>query len=402
LPNDPQHPGLLFRKESCWLNVSISPALMSRGGREGDLQVSLHLHGHYDVRWLPKISPLASKSEYSSFSNLSYRSNASLTDLEVALLKKFHELGWTPYTRLRASSAEEPLSRSFTMLQGGGVLNVSIGYPGDSNEELFVQTDVSTTNLALPIPPDADWIEFDASTDLVMVANTKLNLQEAIEFYDKEMALSGWLARKAGRHVDEKDEKEHKAWLPFIRGQQDVLIRLVSLPEGRTRVLVGEAERSSYQLAEVKPAKAGAGKVGIEAADFALPKGASNVSFAVDEQRIQFESADKPTKLAEQFVKQMEGLGWKRDGAGILDDEYSFVIYELDNIEIQLRARGAKDKSSASISGDGILWTKPLPAVAVRISYETWLRRNRKLASLEHLDEFAAEMAKIPASAKGK
>jgi hypothetical protein len=38
----------------------------------------------------------------------------------------------------------------------------------------------------------------------------------------------------------------------------------------------------------------------------------------------------------------------------------------------------------------------------VRISYETWLRRNSKLASLEHLDEFAAEMAKIPASVKGK
>jgi hypothetical protein len=98
----------------------------------------------------------------------------------------------------------------------------------------------------------------------------------------------------------------------------------------------------------------------------------------------------------------MEGLGWKREGAGILDDEYSFVTYELDNIEIQLRARGANDKSSVSISGDGILWTKALPTTAVRISYETWLRRNRKLASLEHLDEFAAEMAKIPASAKGK
>jgi hypothetical protein len=34
---------------------------------------------------------------------------------------------------------------------------------------------------------------------------------------------------------------------------------------------------------------------------------------------------------------------------------------------------------------------------AVRVSYETWLIRNGKLASLEHLDEFAAEMANIPA-----
>jgi hypothetical protein len=362
--------------------------------------VSLHLHGNYDARWLPKIAPIDSKSEYSSFSHLSYRSNSSLTDLEVALLKKFHELGWTPYTRLRASSAEEPLSRSFDMLQGGSVLQVSIGFPGDSSEELYVQMNVSTTNLALPIPPDAGWIEFDSSTDIAMVANTKLNLQETIAFYDQEMALDGWLARQAGRHIDEKDQKQHKAWLPYIRGQQDVVIRLVSLPEGGTRVLVGEADRSSYQLAEVKPVQPDVARDGIEAADFKLPTGASAIQLDADEKRIKFTSADKPTKIAAEFIEQMQALGWKRDNSGFVDDEYSFLTYRKGKAEIQLRAHGAKEKSTASISGDGLLWTKPLPMAAVRISYETWLRRNRKLASLEYLDEFAAEMAKIPASVK--
>ena len=37
----------------------------------------------------------------------------------------------------------------------------------------------------------------------------------------------------------------------------------------------------------------------------------------------------------------------------------------------------------------------------MRISYETWLRRNRKDATLDLLDEFAAEMHKIPES-RGK
>jgi hypothetical protein len=40
-----------------------------------------------------------------------------------------------------------------------------------------------------------------------------------------------------------------------------------------------------------------------------------------------------------------------------------------------------------------------LPTAPVRISYETWLRRNRKDATLDRLDEFVAEMHKIPARA---
>ena len=93
-------------------------------------------------------------------SSVSYRTKADLTDCEVALLKQFHDAGWTAYTRLAASSSEEPKSRRVSMLQGGSVLTVSIGYPADSTQELFVQTSVSVSNKSLPIPPDAGWIEY--------------------------------------------------------------------------------------------------------------------------------------------------------------------------------------------------------------------------------------------------
>jgi hypothetical protein len=157
------------------------------------------------------VASIASKSEYGSYSSLMYRAKAPITDVEVALLKQYHAAGWTPYTRLGASFLEEARSRSLSLLQGASELTVSIGYAGDAKEELFVQTSLHTLNKTLPIPPDSGWIEFDASTDLQMVANTKMNLRETIAFYDKEMGLDGWLARKAGRHLD---EKEKKAWLP--------------------------------------------------------------------------------------------------------------------------------------------------------------------------------------------
>ena len=181
------------------------------------------------------------------------------------------------------------------------------------------------------------------------------------------------MAREAGRHIE-----EDKGWLPYLRGQQDVLIRLVALAEGRTRIIVGDAERSSWQLKGTPTANEKAKKVGIEAADFQLPKGASAVKFEVDQKQILFELPSvTPPKLAEQFVKQMEMLEWKREDAGVMSDEYVLVTFSKEKAEIQLRVRAEAKKSAAMISGDGLLWDKPLPTPPVRISYGTWLSRDR-------------------------
>ena len=118
---------------------------------------------------------------------------------------------------------------------------------------------------------------------------------------------------------------------------------------------------------------------------------------------IEFEVPDTTApKLGEQFANRMESLKWRRDGAGIVSDEYTFITYAKARAEIQLRARPNGKKATAMISGDGLLWTKALPTAPVRLSYETWLRRNRHDATLDRLDEFVAEMHKIPAHSAGK
>lgn len=408
-PADPLQPGLNFQKADCLFNVSVSPAYPTPGEPvkegAGGRQVTLRFAGNYDAHWLPKVSPIDSPANLASFSMVHYRTRMPLTDLEVAVLQKLREAGWVPYSRLATSHSEEPHSRSLTLVQGGSLLTVSIGPPADAPGELVVQMGVNLAEKSLPLPADASWIEFDVSTDLRLVASTKLSLAEAAKFFDTEMPLDGWLAREAGRRID--DEKG-RGWLPYIRGQRDVLIRLVAMPAGGTRIFVGDAERTSWQVkaetaAKSPEAKGKSDKPGIEAADFELPKGAAAVKFDIDGKQIEYELAGTtPPKLVEQFVKQMEGLGWKRDGAGVLSDEYCFVTYELGKSEIQFRGRADGKKTSVIVSGDGLLWTKPLPAAPVRISYETWLRRSGKPASLEYLDEFAAEMHKIPETAAAK
>jgi hypothetical protein len=285
------------------------------------------------------------------------------------------------------------------MLQGGSQLTIFISHPADSRQELAVQTSISVTNKSLPIPPDSGWIEFDNSTDLQLVANTKMELEKTIQFFDAQMAVDGWLAREAGRHV-----RDGKAWLPYIRGQEQVLLHLLPLAGGGTRIVVGDAPASSWQLKTADTEKAEkTEQPGIQAAAFTLPAGATGAKYDVDEKQINFElPAVAPTKLGEQFVAQMEALNWKREGAGIVSDDYTFITFSKDNREIQLRARGDAQKASAMISGDGLLWDQSLPGPPVRISYGTWLRRGHKAATLDLLDEFTAEMHKIPTSENGK
>jgi WD40 repeat protein len=386
-------PGVLtFRKDGCELNVALAAA--DAGG--GTLQISLQFAGNYDARWLPKAAPIDSKSVWDFFSAVGYRTKASLVDTEVALLRQLHEAGWTGYTRLAASSIDDPNARHISLLQGASILTVFVSRPADAPDELAVQTSVSISTKSLPIPPDAGWIEYDESTNVQMVINTKMDLAQTAQFYDTAMAAEGWLSRTAGRQI-----KDDKGFLPYVRGQQDVFIRLVTRPGAGTRIIVGDAARSSWQLKEPADAKAptATDKPGIEAAEVVLPAGAKAVKFAVDEKQIQFEVADTtPPKLSEQIATQMEALGWKRASSGVTSDEYVLMSFEKGKAEIQLRARAAAKATTAMISGDGVLWNKPLPVVAVPISYETWLRRNRKDAALDLLDEFAAEMHKIPTS----
>jgi WD40 repeat protein len=392
-------PGLAFHKDDCELTVSFPLATAEGPGGDADLEVSLHFAGNYDARWLPKIYPINSNSSWDSFSSVSYRTKADLSDIEVALLKRFHDAGWTAYTRLASSGSEEPDSRHISMLQCGSQLTIFISHPADSRQELAVQTSISVTNKSLPIPPDSGWIEFDNSTDLQLVANTKMELEKTIQFFDAQMAVDGWLARDTGRHV-----RDGKAWLPYIRGQEQVLLHLLPLASGGTRIVVGDALASSWQLKTTHTEKGEkTEQPGIQAAAFILPAGATSVKYDMDEKRIDFELPGvAPTKLGEQFVAQMEAQNWKREGAGILSDDYTFITFSKNKCEIQLRAHGDAQKASAMISGDGLLWDQPLPAPPVRISYGTWLRRGHKEATLDLLDEFTAEMRKIPTGENGK
>ncbi len=391
--NKSNEEGLLFHKDNCQLKVGLSPSSEGTASVSNSLKVELYFAGNYKLQWLPKYPAIEVGSSYEFISSSGYQVKADITDLEVALLKSFHEAGWIAWTRLAVSKSEdEPELRMLDFVQGGSELSAFIGPIANTPDSISVQTSVSSLNKSIPLPTDVSWIECDFSTDLKLAALTKLGLEDTQEFFDQNMASEGWLARNDGRA-----NQDGQAWLPFIRGQQDITIRLVASKDGMTHIFVGDGEQwqHSNEEAKIEPELAA---VGIEAADFPIPEEAEKVDYSAHDERVTYVlPKSRPTAAVDEFATEIARLDWVRDKFGVISEEYVYVDFTKGEATIEFRATMRDELfSEVSISGDGLLWQKPLPVPPKRISYETWMTKNRVDFSLDHLDQFSKEVGSIP------
>src|SRR5262249_11936279 len=149
---------------------------------------------------------------------------------------------------------------------------------------------------------------FDGSTEPALVATTKQTLDQAREFYDRELTADGWLIRERGRSL-----KDDHFWLSYLRGQSDVTIGLTGLPDGRTLVRVGDTAGSLWDLSQKKEEPADANNSDqLEAADFPALKGAQPAVFDPNAGSIEV-TLEKSTlaMAAEQFTKALQKLDWE-------------------------------------------------------------------------------------------
>ena len=362
-------------------------------GADSKTSISANFGGNYDVRWAPKFDAAPIELVFENEDTVMYRTKANLIQIETTLLRKMHNAGWTAYARLHASHNEQEDGRDLEFLQNGMTLRVSIGRFPAEPASYSVQYSRFLTTRSIPVPPDSGFVEFDGATEPLLVATTAMTLEQAREFYDKELAVQGWLVRDYGRSI-----KDDHNWLSYIRGQEDLTVSLQSLPEGRTLVSVGdELENSSWQLAKPQAPNAGdTPPAGIEAADFPILNESKSAKFDAIDKSIEFSMDDLPLlEVGERYTKELQSLGWQLDGPGVKADDYVFLTFVKDKGEIALRARTTDGKSVVSIRGDALLWTKELPGGRKVISYETWLRSNHHPAGLDLLDQYQTEMRSI-------
>ncbi|MEQ1831221.1 MAG: hypothetical protein ABL921_35065, partial [Pirellula sp.] len=231
-----------FRKDGFMISASFYDA------GEAGTNVNVNHGGNYDMRWVPKLEVASKEGSYESEHTVMYQSNASLLEIETNLMRKMHQAGWTAYSRLNASHNESVDRRDLTFIQNCVDLHVSIGKFPASPDFFTIQYAPFPATNSLPIPKDSGYVEFDGATEPYLVATTAMDLQGTRAFYDREMALQGWLPKKSGTSL-----KEDHAWLSYFQGQKDVIIGLVKQENGRTLVRVGKGlENSSWQLSKPK------------------------------------------------------------------------------------------------------------------------------------------------------
>ena len=361
----------------------------------GDKKTTIGLHniGNYDLRWLPKFDGAPIKDGFSTANSVMFETKADILQIETTLLKQLHAAGWTAYSRLHSSHSEEVDVRDLDFLRNGTVIRVSIRrFPTDPT--LFhIQQSISSINHALPVPKDCGFIEFEGHTQPFLVATTSMSLDQSLEFYDKSMKSEGWLV-----HETRRNPKEEQIWLTYKRGQQDVLIGLVKQDNGRTLIRVGDRlENSSWQLKKPKSAVDAKSTGGsIEAADFPILNASKTAKFDSTAKSVEVQFDAKPmTDVADRYTEKLQSMGWMIKGSGIRSDEYTFLTFTNEKVELDLRARSTGGNILVNIQGSGLIWTKPLPGGKQIISYETWLRHNNHSASLNLLDTYITEMQSL-------
>lgn len=373
-----------FRKNGFTLTVSCFDA------GDGKTNIMLQNAGNYDLRKTVKFDAAPVETVYEAPNMVSYRTKADLLRIETTLLRKLHAAGWTGYSRLNSSHREEPDDRDMTFLRDGATLRVSIGKFANDPSSYNIQYSLFANHCSVPVPSDAGYAEFDGSTEPLLVATTKLTLDQAREFYDKALTAQGWLVREVGR-----SEKEDHMWLSFLRNQSDLSIGLTKLPDGRTLVRVGKLTNSLWEESQKKEKKGDAKEAaGLEAADF--PVASLPAKFDANEKSIEV-TVEKSTlaAAAKKFTEALAALGWTAEDGGIRDEEYTLLRFKNGKKEITLRARSKDGNAVVNFQGDGLSWKKELPTGKKVISFEGWLHQNKLPAGLEQLERYETEMRAI-------
>jgi hypothetical protein len=385
-PLSPNAPTLVFEKNGFRLTASFYES-------ERKTNVSLNHEGNFDLRQASKFDAGEIKPSYESANNLSYSTKADLLTVETNLLRVMSAAGWTPYTRINTSHSEQPDARDIEFLKNGTTLRVSVGKFPVAPDSYTIQYSLFPNDSSVPVPSDAGYVEFDGSTDPKLIAISGMSFDELTKFYDTEMAKDGWITREHG-----KSEKGDNAWLTYLRNQNDMTIGLAKLENGKTLVRTGKASGSLWENSlpkdeDEQAEEATTAAVGVQAADFPILNATKTAKYDSLGEIIEIQiDGSTLADAAAKYSEAIEALGWKHDGRGIRDEEYTFLTFEKDDHEISLRARKQDGNAIVSISGNGILWTKELPGGNKLESYETWLRKNNLPPGLEHLERFEEEM----------
>jgi hypothetical protein len=201
-----------FTREGFLVAVSVSE-ITGQADRAGWVHVSVHNHGNVDVAKLPP--PNNAKPLYSFPGNVSYITDAKVSETAEACRKRFLELGWSPY----GFSGQEDF-RSLYFKRNAIKLDVSVSTAPAQGGKTVVSYSTEQLSADLPAPPEVTNPQY---ADFIKQLNFDVpkppgDVDGLAAFYQKELATQGFKST-----TEKAVTSDREAFLVFRNPQRDMI-----------------------------------------------------------------------------------------------------------------------------------------------------------------------------------
>ncbi len=310
---------LFFMKEDFKLSLSV-------GMGEDTTMVSLTNHGNIDLRALPQMAD--AEDVYYFPSSLGYFSPTDVTTVADFTRRELAAQGWHEYTRPHTAMADDPERQSFTLIQNGLELSVSVGVAPAQGGKTGVQYSVSLLPLDLPVPDDAAGLELEKMPlNLSLSYTTSADFETLFDYYSQEMTALGWVVidsigmmtpERATLFFGNENVPPHTLVLDLIPSDGQTLATLRNYEADEITELNTPGTSS--------PAEETPQTTGGEIPAIPIPDEAQDVAYDADLGEITYTTLSDAETVADFYRQSLSAEGWQVDEASVIANDVGVIM----------------------------------------------------------------------------
>ena len=327
---------LFFKKED--FNLSLSASDMG----EGKTMVSLTNHGNIDLRALPQMAD--AEDVYYFPSSLGYFSATDVAGVADFTRQELAARGWHEYTRPNTAMANDPERQSFTLIQNGLELSVSVGVAPAQGGKTAVQYSISLLPLDLPVPDDATGLELDKFLlTLSLSYTTPADFETLFEYYSQEMTALGWVVisdlgimtpERATLFFGNENVPPHTLVLDLVPFEGQTLATLRNYDVDELTELTSPG--ASSQTEETPQMGSAAGEIPA----IPIPAEAADVAYDADLGEITYTTLSDAETVTEFYRQSLPADGWQADEDSVMaNDVFVDITFERGEESINISSK---------------------------------------------------------------
>ncbi len=283
---------------------------------EDKTMVSLINLGNIDLRTLPQMAD--AEDVYYFPSTFGYFSPTDVAGVADFTLQELAAQGWHEYTRPNTDMADDPEQKSFSLIQNGLELSVSVGAAPAQGGKTAVQYSVSLLSLDLPIPAGAAGLELEKTLPFLSLSyTTSDDFETLFDYYSQEMTALGWVVidsigmmtpERTTLFFGNENLPPHTLVLDLIPSDGQTLATLRNYDVDELTELNAPGESSpAEETSQI------AGDAAGEIPNIPIPDEAMDVAYDVDLEHVSYTTLSDAETVADFYRQSLPALGWQED-----------------------------------------------------------------------------------------